>query len=84
MSWIAYTPKAVHWISHAPVCEPKRVRLSMCLQLLIKLQAHAYTNWRHLVAGDESSFCCEYLRDRTWSARDEHTPEVEKGTAASR
>jgi hypothetical protein len=38
---------------HTLACELKRVCLSMCLQLLVKLHAHTHDNGRHLVTGGE-------------------------------
>jgi histone-lysine N-methyltransferase SETMAR len=84
MSRIGYVLKSLRWIPHALTSELKQVRLTMCLQLLPKLRAHAHNNWRYLVTGDESWFYHEYVRDRIWTARDENTPEVENRTVASR
>jgi hypothetical protein len=57
----------------------------MCLQLLPKLRAHAHNNWHDLVTGDESWswFYYEYVRSRTWTARDENALEVANKTIAT-
>jgi hypothetical protein len=57
------TLKNLHWLPHALTCELKQIRLSMCVQLLPKLRAHAHDNWRHLITGDESRFYSEHVRD---------------------
>jgi hypothetical protein len=44
MSRIDYTLKILRCIPHALTCEPKQVRLIMCLQSFPKLRAHAHNN----------------------------------------
>jgi hypothetical protein len=51
---IGHTLKSFRWIPHALTSELKQVCFDLCLQLLPKLRAHAYDNWRHPVAGNES------------------------------
>jgi transposase len=84
LSRIGYTLKALRWIPHTLTSDLKQVRLTMCLELLPKLRAHAHNNWRELVTGDESWFYHEYVRDRIWTASDENTPEVANRTIASK
>jgi hypothetical protein len=52
ISRMNYTLKTLCWIPHALTSELKHVRLTICLQLLPKLPAHAHDNWQHLVTGD--------------------------------
>jgi hypothetical protein len=84
MSRIGHTLKTLRWIPQALTRGLKQVRLSMCLQFLPKLRAHAQDNWRHLVTGYESWFYYEDVRDRIWAAREENTPEVTDRAIASR
>jgi hypothetical protein len=64
--------------------ELKPIRLTMLIQLLPKLRAHAHNNWHRLVTGDESWFYHEYVRDRIWTATDENTPVMANRAIASR
>jgi hypothetical protein len=80
---IAYLLKTLCLIPHALACELKYVRLTMRLQSLPKLRSHARDTWRHFITGDENWLYDEYVRDRTWTARDGNTPEVEDRTVAS-
>jgi hypothetical protein len=52
--------------------------------LLLKLRAQAHDNRRHVATRDKSWFYYEYVRDRIWTAWDEHTHEVEDGIRALR
>jgi hypothetical protein len=70
--------KSLQWIRQALTSELKQVPFDFCFQLLPKLRAHTYDNWRHLVAGDKNWFYYEYARDGTWTAWDDSTPELEK------
>jgi hypothetical protein len=54
------------------------------MQLLPKLRAHAHNNWHYLVTRDESWFYDEYLRSRTWTARDQNALEVANRTIPTR
>jgi hypothetical protein len=56
ISRIGCTPKTLCWISYARTCELKQIRLTMCLQLLPKLRAHAQDNWRHPITGMKAGF----------------------------
>jgi hypothetical protein len=84
MARIGYTLKASRWIPHALTRELKRTRVTMCVQLLPKLRAHADNNWHYLVSRDESEFYSEYVRSRIWRARDENAREVANRTIAMR
>jgi hypothetical protein len=64
--------------------ELELIRLSMCVELLLKVRGCVHNNWRNLITGEESWFYYEYVRDRIWAARDDNTPEVEKMTIPSR
>jgi hypothetical protein len=84
MARIGYPLKALRWIPHILKSELKQARLTMCMQLLPKLRAHAHNNLHSLVTGDESWFYREYVRDRIWTTRDENPPERTNRTIASR
>jgi hypothetical protein len=83
MSRNGYILNSLGWILHALTSEPKEVRFDLCLQLLLKLRAHAHDNWRHLDTGNEGWLYYEYVRDRIWAALDENTLKVDNRTIAS-
>jgi hypothetical protein len=83
MTRMGYTLKALRWIPYTLTSQQKRIRLTICIQLLPKLRAHAHNNWHCHVTGDESWFYREYVRDRTWMATDENTPVMANRTIAS-
>jgi hypothetical protein len=61
---IDHTLKTLHWIPQALTSKLKPVRLTMCLQFLSKLRAHAHDHWRHFVKTTKAR-SITYVRERT-------------------